>query len=216
MIENLGIKRILIILVLLFVNAVLCALWYGYLTPDILKKERALNAVKSNVAQTEADTRRMYLDLAQINEQKERFSVVKSAGFLETQDRRQAELILEGIQEKAGVNKATVTIRPAKDAQHAEAKKADYRLLESPISIDVAALDDLDILRYIMNLKASFPGHLTIESFDLTRKSELNDPVLRAIASGDNPDLVSGQIGLIWRTMIPDPNAAVNNSAGGQ
>jgi hypothetical protein len=73
----------------------------------------------------------------------------------------------------------------------------------SPVKVELEALDDVDVFKYIYLVEKFFPGHVTITKIELERKSQITGPVLRSIASGDNPQLVNAKIEMLWRTMIP-------------
>ncbi len=80
--------------------------------------------------------------------------------------------------------------------------------MSSPVTIDIKAVDDVDVYEYLYLIDEFFPGHVTVESIELKREANINLTILRSIASGGNPELVTAKIEAIWRTMVPQENVA--------
>ncbi|MGH1399006.1 MAG: hypothetical protein ACRBCT_07315 [Alphaproteobacteria bacterium] len=217
MIGILGFRRVVILLVLLALNAVVAAAWLGYLKPEAIKREREVRFLKTQIASMQGKMEGIRIDPQKIDQQKKYFNVMENAGFFSVQGRREAELILKEIQSMSGVNKAVIDIGKGEKHMRPEIREAQYVVLESPLKIGVFALDDLEIMSYMAMLQSSFPGHLTIGSLQFKRDKEINNTVLRAIAEGKSPDLVSGEVSLVWRTLIKDdsPEAVSQFGEGG-
>ena len=81
--------------------------------------------------------------------------------------------------------------------------------MASPIGITVEAFDDADIYNYLFILEQKFPGHLSVDQMSMSRVTDISGPVLRSIATGQNPVLVKATIKMSWRTMIPDSQIIV-------
>lgn len=203
MIKVLGTKRVMILAVLLIINGVLAGALYMILTPQKLKTQRELNAVRGQVAGLQGDVERLQIEFEQLETQQAQFEELKADGFFTKQNRRDAEKRLEAIQKKAGVVSAIASVKPGKFIENAEAAKAEHKILSSPISIRVEAVDDIDVYKYLYLLENSFLGEVRLKELNLSRNSDVSATILRAISSGNNPPLVDAQIELTWQTMVP-------------
>jgi hypothetical protein len=218
MIRVLGTRRILTIAVLIALNMALAAIVYLYLIPQKMAGEKELRGLRGNISTVQSDISRMQVEFDQLEEQQARFDKLRDHGFFSTQGRREAELVFQRIQQESGVVSAVANILAGTVEENAEARKSDHQMLVSPVNIHIEAMDDVDVFRYIYLVQQFFPGHVSIERLTLERKAEITGTILRAIATGNNPQLVSADVVLMWRTMIPDKeviNAPVNQ-AGGQ
>jgi multidrug resistance efflux pump len=203
MIGILGARRILTIAILVALNAAVVAMLYLYLTPEKMQKDRELRTARGQISTVTSDIGRMQVEFDQLTVQQERFDKLRAHGFFGSQGRREAERVFEKIQKEAGVISAVANIQAGTIEDNEEAQKAEHKILVSPVNITIEAVDDIDVYRYLYLLEQFFPGHVSIENMTMERKAEITGTVLRAIATGSNPQLVTADIHLTWRTMIP-------------
>ncbi|MCK5284749.1 MAG: hypothetical protein KAJ86_04100 [Alphaproteobacteria bacterium] len=204
MIKVLGIKRILIIVILLVANIVLAAVVYVYIDPEKANKERELQVIRGKNSGVQSDVIRLQIEFDQLEMQQDQFDALKKEGFLGTQDRRLAEQLFAKIGKEAGVIRSVASMQGGTIEDNDEAGKAFHKILRSPILVEIDAFDDVDVFRYIYLVEKFFPGHITIEYVNIERKGDVTGAVLRGIAGGKNPELVAANIEMIWRTMIPE------------
>ncbi len=212
MIRVLGTKRILMLVFLVAMNIAMATTVYMYLIPRHAQKENQLRGVRGQVNTMRSDISRMQVEFDQLADQQNQFEKLKERGFFYNQGRREAQIVLEGIQKQAGVVAAVATIQAGATEENEEAKKADYKVLKSPVQIHVEAVDPVDVYRYIYLLNNFFPGHIEIGEIRLERIGEVTGPVLRGIASGVNPVLVQADINMTWRTMVPQADVIETGS----
>lgn len=214
MIKVLGFQRIVVLLVLLGVNVLLGLAVYMHFIPQKSVKERDLRTVRAQNSTLRSDIDGLLIEFDQLDEQREAFADLKRDGFFDGQSRRKAELVLQKIQERSGVVSAVASVTAGDFEENAEAKKANHQILKSPINVRIEAVNDLDVFRYLYLVNEFFPGHIAIKKIDFERQSDVSGTVLRAVASGQNPPLVTARLELIWRTMIPIEEEQ-NNAQGG-
>lgn len=203
MIRVLGAKRILTILTLIALNALMGAAVYFYLMPEKIRKSQELTSLRGQISTVQTDIGRMQIEFDQLEVQQAQFEKLKERGFFEAQGRREAEKVFQKIQQEAGVVSAVANIQAGSLEDSEEAQKAEHKILVSPVTIKLAAVDDVDVYKYLYLVERFFPGHVTIKKIMLERKSNINNTVLRAIATGGKPQLVTADIEAEWRTMIP-------------
>lgn len=212
MIKVLGFRRIVILAALVGINALLGAAAYMHFIPQKEMKERELRGARGQVSTLRADIEALQIEFDQLDEQREEFERLKKDGFFDGQSRRKAELIFKRIQDSSGVVSAVASVSAGKFEENPEATKAKHKILNSPIVIRIEAVNDLDIYRYVYLVNEFFPGHVGIDTIKISREADISGTVLRGIASGKNPPLVTADLKLSWRTMIPDDQ---DNQQGG-
>lgn len=203
MIRVVGFKRIVLLLVLAAVNVLFAAAIYGYIIPENVTSEGKLQTLQRQIATKQSDIERMQIEFEQLDKQQGQFDVLKEDGFFIAQDRTMAREALNQIQDQARVISAVASIDPGVLDNNEEAQKANHKILVSPIEIEIKAFDDGDVYSYIDIMEKTFPGHVSIDSIEIRRTRDVSAAVLRAIATGANPELVSAKLALSWRTMIP-------------
>jgi len=204
MIKVLGFRRVVFLLLLVGVNVLLGFAAYMHLMPQQEIKERELRGARGQASTLQSDIDGLLVEFDQLEEQREEFEKLKNDGFFDGQSRRKAELIFQKIQERSGVISAVASVQAGVFEDNSEALKAKHKILNSPIKVNIEAVNDLDVFRYIYLVDEFFPGHVAIDSIKLSRQSDVSGTVLRGIASGKNPPLVAAELAMSWRTMIPD------------
>lgn len=203
MIRVLGVRRLMFLVVLVAVNAAFSAMAYLVLVPQNVEKSRDLRRAQSRVASLQKDINNLQVELEELEVQQKKFDILKNRGFFNPQNRREAQEILEQIQDQSGIINATVTIQPGEIEEFEAATKAGHHVVKSSASVDIQAVDDIAVYKYIAGLQRLFPGDITISNLHVERKSNVTGVLLRGIASGFSPPLVVANMDLLWRTMIP-------------
>ena len=203
MIRIIGIRRLVILVILLAFNGVLASVVYMYLVPEKQSVERSYRVERSKVSALQQDINRMEIEFEQLDKQQGIFDKIKEDGFFGAQDRAEAKEMFSQIQEKSRVISALVSVKPGKVVEDVEAEKARHRVLVSEMSVDIRAFDDNDIYHYIDLIQRVFPGVITLQRIEVRRESDISAALLRAIAGGASPELVTAKVEFLWRTMIP-------------
>lgn len=203
MMSVIGYKRVLLILILIGFNALLAAGLYLYIAPLKQDTERQLSALKGEISARRGEIAQLQDDFTRLEAQRVRFEELRSLGFFNSQDRVIAREKFDEMQGISRVLSAKYVVEAADIETNAELEKAEHVVLGSPVKVEIDALDDIDIFRFIYLLETSFPGHAGIESIDLKRGARVNEAVLRQIGSGQPVVLVSGTVDFVWRSAVP-------------
>lgn len=204
MIGVIGGRRLFVLFVLLILNAGLVAGLYYYLTPRKEVASRDLRNVKSQISLREDDIVNLQLEREELLAQQDTFESLKEKGFLGEQDRIVAREMIEHIRELSRVLAVRYTIKPAVVETNEEISKAGHVILSSPFRVEIDALDDIDIYRFIYLLKTGFHGHISFDRLNLVKGQEVTESVLRQIGSGSPVVLVRGVLDFTWRTILPE------------
>ncbi len=210
MIGIIGVKRLLILLVLLVINLFLGSVIYLYVLPEKESKDIELRGLRGQLSTVQRDLDKMHIEFEQLKKRQDRFDALKESGFFSDQDRGDAKKILSSVQKQSKVISAIVSVKSGVVEDNIEDQKSNHKMLISPIEIEIKAFDDGDVYRYIDLLQKQFPGHLSIDEITIKRSRDVTSALLRAIASGASPELVIATIKMSWRTMLPQDQVIVN------
>ncbi len=214
MIQVIGFKRIIVLFILLAINVAFGAVIYLYLMPEGDKAERQLRGLRAGLQGVQSDIRRMQVEFEQLDKQQNRFDALKADGFFSVQTRSDAKELFSVIQTESRVISALASVKPGRIEENKEAQKAGYKVLTSLIEVEIKAFDDADVYSYINIAEGKFPGHISIDSVVMSRSRDVTSAVLRSIASGANPELVSATVNMSWRTMIPEDQVLQDKKGG--
>ena len=209
-----GVRRLAILIILIVVNTILSALYYLYLMPESLNSQTRLQTLQGEISTLRGDIDKIAIEFDQMNLQQAQFDTLKKQGFFGVQLRSDAKDKFTELQKKSGVISAVANVGGGAIEENDEAAKAKHKVLLSSIEIDIKAFDDSDIYRYLYLAERTFLGHLSIEAVTISRIKDVNAPVLRAIATGMNPELVTAHVVLSWRTMIPEDQVIAEENKG--
>ncbi len=204
MIEVIGLKRLIILVSLLLFNAALAASTYLYVIPESTDAEMKLKNVEKRVSRARNDLGKMQVEFDILEKQQDRFDALKKSGYFSTQVRSDAKELFKKIRGKSGVVSAVVNLGRGLTSDSFGVQKVKYKVLTSVIEVEIQAFDDADIYKYIALLKNEFPGDVTIDGLTINRARDINSAVLRAIASGGSPVLVSASLTASWSSLIPE------------
>ena len=214
MIGVLGTKRLIATTVLLAANIILAGAIYGYVAPENERLEREVRGLRSQVSSKRAEADKLRLEYQQIQDQKNYFEGLGAVGFFSDQNRVLARNKIEAVQRYAGVLSARYNISAAKVEKNDLATGTGHALVSSPVTLNLEAMDDVDIFNFIFWLENAFPGQVSINSINIDRPLDINDVTLRQIGSGVETTLVKGKIGFNWYTMMPEKLLGLDGEGG--
>lgn len=204
MIQILGVKRILVLIILLAANISLAAVVYLYLVPESDNMTRQLQETRAKIASERAETDRLRTEFQAIQEQKNRFETLQAAGFMSDQNRLVARRRIMDIQKYTKVLRAGYDISSANVVRDKAVEGIGYVILSTPVSVEIEALDDLDVYNFIYWMENAFPGHTSVQQISMARVLDVNEAVIRQIGSGVPTTLVKGTVDFLWQTIVPE------------
>ncbi|PZQ43706.1 MAG: hypothetical protein DI551_11610 [Micavibrio aeruginosavorus] len=201
MIAKIGLKRTIFLTLLVVLLAGLFLSGEFIFKPKQQESEQKLNAMLSETTQLQSEVDKMRADFTLFQKQQGYFDVISRMGFFNDQDRVLARQRFDTMQRLSKIISARYEIKAANILTDEAAAETGYVLMESPITVELSAVDDLDIYRFIYYLNYGFPGHITINSLNIERKAEITPALLKQIGTGNPPEIVSAKMELDWRTM---------------
>ncbi len=225
MIAAIGYKKSLVLVVLAGVLGVLVFATYFVFRPKAESSKVELSTLQAQASTLQSEVDQMRQDFAQFDSKKAVFENISRMGFFNDQNRVLARERFDTLQKLSKIMSARYEIRPAKIFSQDIPLETGFVVMESPITMTLTALDDLDVYRFIYYLNYGFPGHVTINKLEIKREGEITPEVLKEIGTGNPPALITATMELQWRTMArkesiaPETlssNTAVQDAAGVQ
>ncbi|HTK85680.1 MAG TPA: hypothetical protein VL625_11420 [Patescibacteria group bacterium] len=213
--QILGIKRIVILLVLIGINGIVGAVTYLYVMPHNDDLTRQLQTITANVTSKRKDTGKLEGEYNIIQKQKANFEDLRGAGFFSNQNRAVARQRITDIQKFSNVLSAKYDITAASIEKNPLAADSGDVVLNSPVNIKVDALDDVDFYNFVYWVENGFPGLVSVKNIKVTRITDVNETTLRAIGSGIPVTLVNGEVSFEWRTMVPAKDVTITANPPG-
>lgn len=225
MIGKIGYKRAFVLLALVVVLGILFAVSEFLFAPKVEESQQTLNTRNGEISTLQAEVDKMRADFTTFEKQKDFYQTISRMGFFNDQDRVLARERFETMQKLSKIISARYEIKAANILSEEIDPETGFLVMESPITVELSAVDDLDVYRFIYYLNYGFPGHITINSLAMERKEKVTPDLLKEIGRGNPPEVITAKMELDWRTMarkevvqpqaisIVDPNAPV--AAGG-
>ena len=203
MILNLiGMKRVILLGALLAANVVLYGFSQTLFAPQVEKNARELSKVKRQASRYQKDLNALRNDFDQLGGQQETFNRLTEKDFFGDVSLPVQLEALDLIAEQTGID-ALVKVSAPKDLKLSGMDRVDWVMVKREIVVDIKALDDVDIYRYIRRVQDQLPGYLKVKDVSIRRNADYSADLLRQIIRGKFPDIVSASLNYDWYVMKP-------------
>jgi hypothetical protein len=200
-----GIKRIIILAILIALNSAIAAAYFLWIEPMRGEAQVKLNATKSEISKLQGKIQNTKVELREYETNLPKYKELEARGFMSSQDRFQITRDLEAVRARAALAGFGFQIADLQTVNNDAAREANMKVLNSRISVDnIGTLLDIDFYEFIDLMLREFPSHVRLQSFAISRKQALNAPTLNKIATEKgNVPLVSSKAVFDWLTYVP-------------
>lgn len=217
MIKLIGIKRALILAILLAANLAIAGIFFFGILPMRAKASAELTRVQNDISSLQGKINNVKKELADFKRNLPKYENLKSVGFFSAQDRFQLERDLNKVQEKSGLQGFSYTVSEVQTLENADAKKSKSRIIKSEIKIEKPfALVDRQFYDFVYAMMQDFPSHVRLQSFSLSRKGELDNETLAKIRSQEIRSMMDANAVFEWMTIVPEEAPADSKSGWGR
>lgn len=205
MIQNaLGKQRIQLLVFMLLLNAALIGSYYYYIQPFKQESVRELRNMRADANQRRAKIRELRLEFAKLMPKIGYYQRMRQSGFFNDQKRTIVQDKIKQYRDRANLLVAKYSIDSAEVIDDPDAKEAGHVILSSPVTIEMEALDDIDIYTFINLMQKDFPGNMDIRKITVERKRDIKTELLQNVASGEPKVLMEAEMQFRWRSMIQE------------
>lgn len=204
-----GIKRLLVLAVLIGLNALIAAAYFLWLNPSLEEAKVKLSAVTGDISSLRGKIQNTKQELAEYQTNLPAYETMRSNGFMSGQDRFQITRDLDVVRQNAGGIGFSFRIEDLKTLDNAAAKNAGMKVVDSRINIEnITTLLDIDIYSFVNRMQREFPAHLRLNSIRIERKDKLNQATLARLQRKDNVALINSNLVFDWITYVPEIDPA--------
>ena len=205
MIKLIGIKRTLILAILLAANLAVAGVLFLGILPMKSRASEQLMAVQGEIGTLHGKISSVKQELDDFKRNLPKYEKLKSGGFFSPQDRFQLERDLATVQERSGLEGFSYNVSEVKTVENDDAKRSNSRIIKSEITIENPfALVDGDFYRFVNTMMNTFPSHLRLQSFQLTRKYDLDNETLKKVRTQEIKSLLDAKAVFEWMTIVPE------------
>lgn len=215
MIKLIGIKRTLILAILLAANLAVAGVLFLGILPMKSRASMQLIAVQGEISTLRNKIGNVKQELDDFDRNLPKYEKLKSGGFFSPQDRFQLERDLAAVQEKSGIEGFSYSVSEVKTLENDDAKRSNSRIIKSEIAIENPyVLVDGDFYNFINVMMAEFPAHVRLQSFQLARKYDLDNETLKKIRTQEIKTLLNAKVVFEWMTIVPEEDKTKTSGWG--
>jgi hypothetical protein len=201
MFSSIGTKRLMLLIIAAGACAAFTFYTYVVMLPQEKTKKAEYDGLSSQITEARGNIEKMKGDLVTFETQKQLFEKLNKIDFMNDQNRVLTRERFETLQTLSKTVSTKYEIKAASIVEDELSANTGYVRMTSPISVSVAAIDDLDIYRFIYYLNYAFPGGVTITNIVMQRSADVTPELLKQIGTGKPPTIVTASIELVWTTM---------------
>lgn len=209
MIEMIGPVRAAIIVMLLALNLSLGYAYYNYLSPNTELYEMQIGNVSAENRALRENVLNLKSGFTQIRDKLSSFKKLEARGFFTDQSRDTAQTLFNEFRLLSNLLAVRYQIRPPTIVRDNRAKEADYVILKSAVTVDMEAVDDVDVYSFVALLKNNFPGDVEITKLTIEQAAPVSDFNISEIAAGTSVVMVKANLEFYWRTMYRESDLSL-------
>lgn len=210
MIELLGLKRAILLAVLVVVNLLIVGAYFGMIMPMKEEADMHLMNTRNEISRLQTEIENIKAELRSLKETMPQYEALEAKGFFLNQDRFFLGRTLEELKNRSELRGFSFSISDIREVPNSEAATANRRLIASTIKIDqISSLLDMSFFNFMHIIETYFPAHARIDSFSVAKLTKIDDQTLARIAKQPGASLINASLTMDWLTMteIPAPPA---------
>lgn len=199
-----GIKRTLLLAILLAINLAIAGLYFFVIEPMRSGASSQLAGIEGEIAGLQGKIQSVKRELADFKVNLPKYEELKAVGFFNAQDRFDLMRHLDRVKDSAGLPGFPFDVTEIKEVANSDAAVSQSRLVYSRISIkDLPTLVDNDFYAFIDVMQQTFPAHVRLSSFSIERAPNFDAEMLRQIRLKQRNTVVNVKVAFDWLTIVP-------------
>lgn len=198
--DLIGIKRTVILAILLGANIGLYGFSQVLFAPQMEKISKDLSKVKRQSSRYQKDLNAIKNDFDALGGQQEIFNNLTEKKFFGDVSVPTQLDAMDLISQQTGVD-ALVKISAPREMTLSGMDRVDWVMVKREVVIDIKAFDDVDIYRYLDRVERELPGYLKVKDVTIRRNADYSADMLREIIRGKFPDIVTASLSYDWYLM---------------
>lgn len=198
-----GTSRTIVIGVLIAINALVFLSKTYYLDEQKRQATRSLSGIQSETRQMQTETRQIVERSEELLRKSVAFEELRQEGILNDQNR---VTVRDSFNMMAGVTElidASYSVSPAEPVENDMLERAGYKLLQSNVEVEMAAINDVKMYNFLYLIANKYPGIVNIKTVEVSKTAEVTANALRAMNSDNPRPLVEGFVSFDWISVAP-------------
>lgn len=215
--DLIGKKRFIGLVVLLVITGAMGFLWQQMLLPQSEEIEREKKTIESDRSRLQTELVQLPIRYAELKANEAKYEELIQSSFVSSQDRISARTRIEGIRANSLVRGLNYTISPQEKVTHPNEQRIEGTLVRSTINVTLQGLSDMEMRDFIENMQEDFGGLVLLRSVEYKLDKPFSSENLKTLSDNKVLNFVTGKIVLHWYTIVPpqvDPNASAAQAGG--
>ena len=204
--KYIGKKKIVLLVTLLLAAIILATYSELFAKPKLSSDEKKLKTTTAEYNKTKNENLNIEDELVFLREHKDKFAVLKKAGFFKKQERDIVQQAVDEAMRLSGIIGGNFKVSPPSCFINDDLKESQYILLGSPITIDTSSYEDVSLYKFLDYFIKKLPGYVVVENLDINRVEQMTRSVLQEIGTGEKISLINTSISMTWFTIVDKDN----------
>lgn len=201
-----GIKRALILAILLAANLAIAGLYFLAIEPMRNNAAVQLTSIEGEIGGLQSKIQNVKRELDDFKQNLPKYEELKRVGFFNAQDRFDLMRHLDKVKTEAELVGFPFDVTEVRELSNSDAAASQSRLIYSRIEIkDLPTMVDVDFFRFVDVMMASFPSHVRMNSFSIARVPNLDAAFLTQIRKREKLSAITAEASFDWLTIVPAP-----------
>lgn len=199
-----GIKRALILAILLAINLAIAGLYFLVIEPMRSRASIQLAGIEGEIAGLQSKIQGVKRELADFKVNLPKYEELNAVGFFNGQDRFELMRNLDRVKDQAGLAGFPFDVTEIKEVSNSDAAASKSRLVYSRISIkELPVLVDSDFYSFVDTMQQTFPAHVRLNSFEIARVNHMDAQLIKDIRAKKKHTAMNVKVSFDWLTIVP-------------
>ncbi|HRI76497.1 MAG TPA: hypothetical protein PLX33_05850 [Alphaproteobacteria bacterium] len=199
-----GIKRALLLAILFAINLAIAGLFFFVIEPMRTGATEQLAGIEGQIAGLQSKIQNVKRELDDFNRNLPKYEELKTVGFFNAQDRFDLMRHLDDVRLKNNLQGFPFDVTEIKEISNSDAAMSQSRLIMSRINIkEVPVLVDNDFFQFVDVMKETFPAHVRLQSFKISRVNQFDAEFLKQIRKKEKNSAIVAKVEFDWLTIVP-------------
>ncbi len=201
-----GIKRALILAILLAINLAVAGLYFFVIEPMRSNATVQLSSIEGEISGLQSKIQNVKRELDDFKQNLPRYEQLNKVGFFNNQDRFELMRHLDAVKTESGLVGFPFDVTEVRELPSTDAAASQSRLVYSRISLkDLPTMVDIDFFRFVDVMMGTFPAHIRLNTFSIKRVPNLDTAFLTQVRKQEKISAIDAQATFDWMTIVPAP-----------
>lgn len=201
-----GIKRALILAILLAINLAIAGLYFFAIEPMRNNASMQLSSIEGEISGLQSKIQNVKRELDDFKRNLPKYEELNKVGFFNNQDRFELMRHLDAVKTKSDLVGFPFDVTEVRELPSTDAAASQSRLIYSRIALkDLPTMVDIDFFRFVDVMMETFPSHVRLNAFSIARVPNLDTAFLTQIRKREKTSAITAEATFDWMTIVAAP-----------